>query len=73
MKIYILSVYGQNFIIVDGEDYVIYIIDLNNKQIYKTIKEHETDILTINKIKFNYKEECLLSLDYYGIIKLWNI
>ena len=48
---------GKNFIIVDGEDYSIYIIDLNNKQICKTIKEHESDILTINKIKFNYKEE----------------
>lgn len=51
----------------------IYIIDLKNEQICKTIKGYETDILTINKIKFNDKEECLINLDYYGIIKIWNI
>ena len=51
----------------------IYIIDLKNEQICKTIKGYETDILTINKIKFNDKEECLINLDYYGIIKLWNV
>ena len=51
----------------------IYIIDLKNEQICKTIKGYETDILTINKIKFNDKEECLINLDYYGTIKIWNI
>ncbi len=68
-----MYIQNKNFIIINGEDCNIYIIDINKKQICKTKKEHESDILTINKIKFNYKEECLLSLDYYGIIKLWNI
>ena len=36
----------KNFIIIDGEDCNIYIIDLNNKQICKIIKKHESDIIT---------------------------
>ncbi len=65
-----MYIQNKNFIIINGEDCNIYIIDLNNEQICKTIKGYENDILTINKIKFNDKEECLINLDYYGIIKL---
>ena len=65
-----MCIQNKNFIIINGEDCNIYIIDLNNEQICKTIKGYESDILTINKIKFNDKEECLINLDYYGIIKL---
>ena len=42
-----MCIWNKNFIIVDGEDCNIYIIDLNTKQIFKTIKGHESDILTI--------------------------
>ena len=68
-----MCIWNKNFIIVDGEDCNIYIIDLYTKQICKTIKVHESDILAKNKIKFSDKEECFINLDYYGIIKIWNI
>ena len=74
MKIYnTMCIWNKNFIIVDGGDCNIYIINLNTKQICKAIKRHKSDILIINKIKFNYKEEYLINLDYYCIIKIWNI
>ena len=60
-NLYTMYICNKNFIIIDGEDCNIYIIDINKKQICKTKKEHESDILTINKIKFNDKEECLIS------------
>ena len=67
---YSMCLWNKNYLIFGGENSIIYILNLNSKKIIQTLKNHESDILTLKKIKIN-NNEFLLSLDYYGLIKQW--
>ena len=67
---YSMCLWNKNYLILGGENSIIYILNLNSKKVTQTLKNHESDILTLKKIKIN-NNEFLLSLDYYGLIKQW--